>query len=207
MLVADKSQFQKLAPRVRFLQSPGELQVQQAVLYLPDALKVDNLSDGGTRHVPLIALPVPEKAYSSNGFGLALPGAPTALLFGAPSIFMDTRQLDEECEDLSAAVRTSIAQYFGPHGEGNHIRSFASYRIGRAPETPIGVLNIDSDSVCVLGSEEDYYPTFTAMLEPLLALLAPLVSAYADLAGPALLSVAQPSESGRECIDPTPAEK
>jgi hypothetical protein len=90
----------------------------------------------------------------------------------------------DDCGDMGKEIVEEIRAYFGPGGEGKDVRSFASFRLGPTADDPIGVLNIDSNGVCVLGESDEFYITFYALLEPFIAALAIQVREYAHLAGP-----------------------
>jgi hypothetical protein len=81
---------------------------------------------------------------------------------------------------LDRLTRDQIREYFSDKGPGRHIKSFASFRLGTGLN-PIGILNIDSSEPGVLGYTQDYYPTFHALLAPIMAALALNVQAYAQL--------------------------
>jgi predicted transcriptional regulator YheO len=110
----------------------------------------------------------------------ALPGAPSALLQGRPSLHEDTSRLDLSEYDLHEDIKSQIREYFGPTGDGRAVRSFVSLLIGRERENPIGILNIDSDHPNVLGNDR-YHDTFYALVTPFLSMLAAPVAEYAYL--------------------------
>ncbi len=181
MLVAQRDDFDTLRDALRFVVDPRDTASLLAILYLPKDLVIRNFEEKRARAYPLIALPVPESIKSPSGTRRALPGAPSALL-GEPSVQMDTRTIARECGDLDQQVVQQIEQYFGNAGEGKDVRSFASFRLGTG-KNPVGVFNVDCDRVCVLGESEEYYITFFALLEPLLAALALQVQEFAALTG------------------------
>lgn len=150
-----------------------------AILYLPDALLVTQLDGQTARHVPHISLPVPPDEYNHRGERLALFGAPTALLRGDASVYLDTRDVSAEYADLAKPIQSEIREYFGSGGDGEDVRSFASFRIGYDADNPVGVVNIDCNAQCVLGCEKEFFVTFRALMEPLLDLIAPQVAEYA----------------------------
>lgn len=195
MLVANRAQFTDSLLRRLVFHDPKNAGSLIGMLYLPEELLVSRTSDASTpREIPLIALPVPAgvtdliRGTNARGEKLALPGAPTALLGGDPSVYMDVSELARECEDFAKPIRTDIAHYFSPSGQGKHIGSFASFRLSADPNAPVGVLNIDSSQPYVLGRDREYYVTFYALIEPLLHLFRRQVEAYARLRGPALLN-------------------
>jgi hypothetical protein len=182
MLVLNKKDTARVNPsvrdRVRFLGDQQSIDALDGLLVLPDDLAVkDTRSDSAepTRDYPLIALPIRRGPPD-----LVLPGAPTAVLEGdLVSVHEDTRELADECQGFSRPVREEVRRYFSAEGEGSEIRSFAAIRLGGGEE-PVGVINIDTDGTNVLGGEEEYYPTFWALLRPLLDLTIPLVTLYAE---------------------------
>ena len=91
---------------------------------------------------------------------------------------VETRTLADPYGASEEPTREEVRTYFGPGGEGASVRSLAAIRIDSGTE-PVGVLNIDTDVEDVLGTSPEYYPTFVALLRPLLWLLEPLVKAYA----------------------------
>lgn len=166
---------------------------------------LDNSSDPAPRdsgEFPIISLPVPfpptkiqettkaiSVGYSSAHSGKpvvtpeidqALPGAPFALLHPLGfSVHDDTRTLADDYPAFEARVRDELAAYFREGGEGAGIRSIASFRIGKQDD-PLGVLNIDTDQVGVVGTHERYYYAFAALIQPFISTLEPLVRAYRD---------------------------
>jgi hypothetical protein len=182
MLVAKPPLDGSLVSALRFFdkenQDPNAL---RAVLYLPQALLLSDVGGRPDRTIPLIALPVPKSARDSRGHQIALPGAPEALLTGKASAQLDTLEMASSCGDFPAFVIDELREYFAPGGAGQGIRSFVSFRIG-SEKAPVGVLNIDSEAPFVLGDELEYYPTFYALMSPLLRLLVKPVSEYGALA-------------------------
>jgi hypothetical protein len=162
-----------------------------AILYLPEALTVSERDGQHARHIPCISLPVPQEEYNHRGERLALFGAPTALLRGDASVYLDTQDVSAEYADLAKPIQSDIQEYFGRDGDGRDVRSFASFRIGYDQNNPIGVVDIDCDARCVLGCDEEFYGTFGALMEPLLDMIAPQVVEYA-----AALSTMQTSGAG-----------
>lgn len=151
-----------------------------AILFLPSPLLYAGGSADERRTVPVIALPVPHTARDTQGHVLALPGAPWALLTGTASVYEDARLMPDHCLDFAAPIRTEITAYFSEQGAGREIRSLASFRIGDELE-PVGVLNIDCAETHLLGSTPEYYPTFFALMTPVLRLLVEPVTRYAAL--------------------------
>lgn len=160
----------------------GEL---AGVLYLPEELRVASIDSGRPRHVPVIALPVPERGNDGDGHRLVIPGAPEALITGLPSAYEDTARMANDCRHLDARIRHEVATYFSPRGEGREIRSFVSLRLGD-DAAPVGVLNIDSDYTHVLGLHEHFYVSFYALARPMLDRLHEAVASYSDELTPAL---------------------
>lgn len=159
----------------------------RAVLYTVNALTVDTTDGEGLAYKRTeIALPVP--AGSGAYQPPFLPGAPLVFAEGNPRVYEDTRKLVEQCRAFSEPVRGAIEAYYSAGdvarkvdpGAGYRVRSFACYRIG-TDDDPIGVLNLDCDHTHLLGDEEGYYPTFAALLTPILDLLMEPVGAYSWL--------------------------
>ena len=160
--------------RLRFVGDRPDVKKLDGLLVLPSDLAVHSVGDGGGKSYPLISLPI---RYSP--LNLVLPGAPRAVLNDQLSVYEDTRKLAvEHCRDFSEPTQREVHEYFGRGGEGADIRSLASIRLG-SETTPLGVLSIDTNGTDVLGTDEDYYKTFYALLRPVLRLLEPLVQAYA----------------------------
>lgn len=160
----------------------GEL---AGVLYLHEELRVASIESGSPRHVPVIALPVPESEAGSDGHRLILPGAPEAVITGFPSAYEDTARIAADCRHLDARIRREVGTYFSPFGEGREIRSFVSLRLGD-DRTPVGVLNIDSDHTHVLGLHDHFYDSFYALVHPMLDHLRDAVASYTEELMPAL---------------------
>jgi hypothetical protein len=190
----------KFVENLRF-HSHGALNDLAGLLYLPDELVVANLPGKEDRTIARIVLPIPYEEKDSRGRRLVIPGAPAAVLRGGgPSVHEDTRMIATECADFAAPIRDEIAEYFSENGEGRHVLSFASLRLGNDLE-PIGVLNIDSDRTHVLGQEDEFYVSFYALIRPMIDHLADAVTEYAALLGP---EIANMSEEGRASASPGP---
>lgn len=175
MLAAAPAQFSLMQATMTLrFHDPRDLGSLAAILYSRAALCVACCDNSNARTVPEIAVPVPDVEV------LAIPGAPRALFTGRPGVHIDARRLYEDCSDLAKPVRDDIRQYFSADGDGRDIRSFASFRLGTA-QNPIGILNIDSNRTGILGNEPDYYATFHALIEPIMASLALNVQEYARL--------------------------
>jgi hypothetical protein len=171
---------ERLVGVLRFHDKEGSgLQGLQAILYMPPGLTA-RLATAAPYAGPVIALPVPRRGRTPEGYAIALPGAPQALLGGATSVYEDTRRISEYCQDFSAPIRSSVQRYFSEDGDGKHIRSFASFRLGDS-RVPAGVLNIDSSDTHLLGPDKSFYPTFYALITPFLWLLAKPARAYARM--------------------------
>ncbi len=141
---------------------------------------VDEASPSQTRQVLAIALPVPASLKDGSGRLLAIPGAPVAVLDPHyMNVQRDTREIADACGDLAREIQDEIRAYFAPDGDGAEVRSFASFRLGTL-DNPIGIVNIDTDQIGVLGESDEFYPTFLALVTPLLLQLAPLVDAYRE---------------------------
>jgi hypothetical protein len=180
-LTAPSAFDRKLLDKLRFYDRVGGNAASLfAVLYLPETLLLSNAKDRAHRDIPLISLPVPSSTKNEMGNRLALPGAPWALLTGTQSVEEDTREMASECADFAKPIISEIDRYFSEEGDGRHVRSFVSYRIGDE-NAPIGVLNIDCNRTNVLGPEPEYHPTFYALITPLIRLLRKSVFQYAQL--------------------------
>jgi hypothetical protein len=154
----------------------GEL---AGVLYLPEELRVASIDLGLPRHVPAIALPVPESGNGDDAHRLIIPGAPQAVITGLPSAYEDTARMAADCRHLDARIRHEVGTYFSPRGEGKDIRSFVSLRLGD-DDTPVGVMNIDSDRTHVLGLHDHFYDSFFALVRPMLDRLRDAVASYTE---------------------------
>lgn len=171
--------------------SPVELQPSlQAVLYLPKVLSAESVGSEGEappmseQKAISIALPIlrstPGDRPGAEGEDeQLLPGAPYAVVTGVLSVHEDARSIEADCLQFSADVRRDVVKYFSPMGDGSHIRSFASIRIG-SRSNPIGVLNIDSGSPRLLGEEPRYYETFQALMSPILSMMKRPLDVLAD---------------------------
>jgi len=175
------------------------------LLYLPDELVVEDLEDVKERTIARIVLPVPYAEQDERGRTLAIPGAPTALLRGGQVVQQDTRRIAAECADFAASVRDEIGEYFSENGDGRDVLSFVSFRLGTI-DSPIGILNIDSDRTHVLGLEEQFYDSFHALIQPMIDHLATAVIEYAALWEPEIAQLsAEPGEGIRLSSDAEPA--
>ena len=211
MLVASPSSVQgqplfaeELLASLRFFDRDREqLSWLSALLYLPSELASTANVEHPTRRFTLITLPVPRQvANPRTKKRWALPGAPSALLEGRPSLHEDTYELDLSGYDLHDDVKSQIREYFGPEGHGSAVRSFVSLRIGRERENPIGILNIDSDHPNVLGDDR-YHNTFYALVTPFLSMLAAPVAEYAHLlTEEKARNVAQPISASESHVTP-----
>jgi len=172
---------QEILSALRFFdRTSASLHGLSGILYLPQELLYHSTVGGDATRIPVIALPVPRSAEHERGHRLALPGAPLALLEGGASVYEDARDMAAHCADLAAPIRQEVAEYFGPRGAGEMIGSLASFRIGDE-HSPVGVLNIDCSETYLLGPTFEYYPTFYALMAPILQLLADPVTRYARL--------------------------
>ena len=188
--------------KLRF-HSHGALDELWGLLYLPDELVVENLEDVKERRIARIVLPVPYTEPDDSHM-LVLPGAPMAVLRGGQVVQEDTRRISEECADFSAPVRDELGTYFSEKGDGRDVLSFASFRLGTY-ESPIGVLNIDSDRTHVLGLEDEFHDSFHALIRPMTDRLSSAVVEYAALWEPQIAQLsAEPSE-GAELDSPASA--
>lgn len=150
-----------------------------AVLHLPNGLR--STPDSGIPHYePVIALPVSQEEYDGRKRRRVIPGAPWTMKTGTPGTYEDTHAIGKYCTDFAQPVQDEIVEYFTA-GEGKTYRSFASFRLN-ANGNPVAVLNIDSNDVNVLGGSREYYVTFYALIEPVLHLLVPHVTAFAAAA-------------------------
>jgi len=123
-----------------------------------------------------IILPIPSNHVTSD-FKIALPGAPWAALDGM-SVFNNIDDLEQHLMDFKAQTRDEVLQYF-KSGNGEKIKSFASFRIGDE-SNPIGVVNIDSIHLNLLGDSQ-FLDTFLTLFEPIKHELGMYVQRYAGL--------------------------
>lgn len=157
--------------RLRFFDLDQENRDNIAYILAMNEDLIASTSAADARVVPTICLPVPLQVTNDQGRWLALPGAPMTFMTGEPGIHVDLDEFVADCTrfgDFRPSTLEAIRQYFA--NEGSTIRSFASFRV-----TDWAVLNIDSSESHLLGQEPEFYPTFTALIEPTLLLLADLL--------------------------------
>ncbi len=179
-----------------------------AELLLPDVDAADaddaGASTGAKRHIPAICLAVLRRNDETQEYDLAIPGAPAAVIQQDEcglSVHEDTRAIERECTGFDQRIRDRIKKYFSPEGDGRDIASFASWRIG-SRDDPVGVLNIDSDKTRVLGTEPEYYVTFSALVTPILIFLQEALEDYIPLVMDELaqMDVSQPAAVDRDSL-------
>ena len=173
--VTDLEDDPQLKSTLRFFDTQRELVTNlRAVLAMEERFLVEDpdVTENTTRHVPRICLPVPIEPYDERKRWLALPGAPMTFLTGQPSVHQDLEQFVADCKafgDFKPSAIASMKSYF--ETEASSVRSFASYKIGH-----LAVLNIDCAERFLLGDEEEFIASFTALLLPTQLVLADLVA-------------------------------
>jgi hypothetical protein len=163
-----------LPPQINFHCTYQEDAISGVLVLLEDLIVTGNNSKNFDLPSNCMILPLP-KTSTQNNIQYALPGTPKAAREGL-SIYNDISLLHPDLRDFKASTQTAIKDYFSPKGGGKAIKSFASIRIGNA-QNPIAVVNIDSQHNNILGDKQ-YYPTFFALLEPILTILRPKVLKY-----------------------------
>lgn len=165
-----------LGGRLRFFDKDRESWASlRAVLSMEERFLVSDHEDRSAstkRAVPVICLPVPLTALGASGRWLALPGAPMTLLDDRPGIHQNLTQFVADCRafgDFRQSVIDEVAAYFAT--EAKSVQSFASYKIGSN-----AVLNLDCSETCLLGEEEEFIATFSALVLPTQLLVADLVA-------------------------------
>jgi hypothetical protein len=153
------------------------------LLYIPSELAFPQGTGSG---IHTLVLPVPLKERD-GAIRRALPGGPWAFLTGEMNVYEDTRLIAEQWPELDAAALRDLEAHFADGGAGNHVRSFASFRIGNK-DAEVGVLNLDCNCTNILGTEPLYYPTFHALIGPFLRLLEAPVAEYKHLARSGLIA-------------------
>jgi len=172
----DQKAFKHASEHIMFYSS-GDINQLAGVLLLIPELSIATVKNS-RRTVPAIALPIPRDAMRKNR-RIAIPGAPWAAIHEV-SLHEDTSKLVEDCQDFDGQVKDEMTEFFSDYGHGKHVRSFVSFRIG-SEQKPIGVINIDSDHVNVLGGDSEFSPTYRALITPILRLLIRPVDQYAQL--------------------------
>jgi hypothetical protein len=170
--IGDLEQDADLRTSLRFFDLTKEQTATlRAVLAMEERFVV---TDAGAkpRQVPRISLPVPSAPYDDRKRWLALPGAPMTFLTDEPAVHQNLEQFVSDCEefgDFRPSAIASMRSYF--EGDAASVRSFASYKVG-----DLAVLNIDCSEGFLLGDEEEFIASFTALLLPTQLVLADLVA-------------------------------
>jgi hypothetical protein len=117
-----------------------------------------------------LALPVDDPCDPEARFKV-LPGAPYAFAFDRPAVIQDTSDLDSYFNNqgkyIDLAVRQEQMLYFGAYS----FKSFASLPVKREGEK-IGVLNVQSNKVNIMGEGNENGKLVTDLLDPLKQALA-----------------------------------
>jgi hypothetical protein len=167
-----------LQDRLRFVSSKKEITGLRGVLDMQRALSVrlDPASGSGLpipdRGLPLMAMPVPDLAKSTEQGWLVLPGAPQAFCSGEMDVCQDVGDIIRRCDDRS--VPKHLSSRIGAHltDEVPHIQSFISVPIRRAgtagtAEPPLGIVNINSSRTGIM-KDPDRQELLLPLLRPLL---------------------------------------
>lgn len=155
----DPATLAELSKRARFLGFGRDLDSYA------HALDVVQWSDTNPQFVP-IAIPV-EDENSPGGKKRLLPGAPTAFALGEDIVISDTSDLQEHSgPDLGQDLLREEQEYF----DSKKIRSMACLILHEIPEKKqnqnrMGVLNIHSEKVDILGTTKQEQLTIVQSLE------------------------------------------
>lgn len=131
--------------------------------------------------VPHTSLPVPNAMLSAAGRYNTFPGAPLVVFAEPLNVVPSIKDIEQFCEtemEHPETTRQEVIAYFRV-GAGADVRSFLSYRIGDG-DSPVGVLNVDCEVENLLGADEQFYLTYRALLDPMVAIMEPLVRRYRD---------------------------
>jgi hypothetical protein len=163
---------QRIREALRFFNTSSEqIETLRAVLCMDERFRISG-SGSSDRHVPMICLPVPQNAVDDRDRWEAVPGAPMTFLDDNPSVHQDLDRFVSDCEsfgNFTPSLIEDIRDYF--QNEGAAVRSFASYKVGDSV-----ILNIDCSEPFLLGQEEEFIPTFSALILPTQILLEDLLS-------------------------------
>jgi hypothetical protein len=182
---------QVLVSRVRFFDLTRFDEAKLlGMLYIPATLAFPPAEEKPRSTIHDLVLPVPRKA-DAGGVLFALPGGPWAFLTGEMSVHEDTRSIAREWLHLDEQARRQLAHHFSEDGVGAHVRSFASFRIGDKDHA-VGVLNIDSNTTNILGTDRLYYLTFHTLVGPFIRMLEQPVREYERYIRASLLEPAEP---------------
>jgi hypothetical protein len=155
----DKTILLELSKRIKFLGFGRDLDSYA------HALDVVQWSDTNPQFVP-IAIPV-EDENSPEGIKRLLPGAPTAFARGEDVVVSDTHNLREHAgSDVEVDLLRKEQEYF----DSKRIRSMACLLLHEASDKKqnqnrIGVLNIHSEKVDILGTTKQEQLTILQSLE------------------------------------------
>lgn len=167
---------QTLPPQITFHCTYQEDDVIGVLILLKDLIISGNKESSNFElSSDYIALPLP-RSSTLNQIQYALPGSPKAAFDGL-SVYNDISLMQPDLKDFKASTQNSINDYFST-GAGKNIKSFASIRIGDETN-PIGVVSVDSMHTDILGDKQ-FYPTFFALIEPVLAILKPKVLKFRE---------------------------
>lgn len=169
---SDSSLIQKLLRGSKSLYFRQQGDLEGVLVLIPELI---SSSDRIDRKIPPLVLPVYRN--SAEVYGVAdsddgiIPGATLAFRDGT-SMVGDTGNIGKYYSKFSADLQAEVKAFFSDYGK--HVRSFASFRIPESTEEetfPIGVLNLDSDISYSFGLDEEFFPTFYALIYPILKLL------------------------------------
>lgn len=134
-----------------------------------------------------------QKAALSNKWRI-LPGAPRAFANGlgeqryAAHGYSDVSKIDllnKADFSIDNDILTEVKKYYS-EGEGKGVKSFVAFTLPRLQNpqaSPLGVLNIHSDAVGMLGGDNEKYKVFAQMIAPAIGELAWAAEAWAKQVG------------------------
>ncbi|MEQ8627087.1 hypothetical protein [Ekhidna sp.] len=142
---------------------------------LPQCIVHEAGSNKSSRNVPELMIPA-FKFMTIDRKKYFVPGAATAIIRG--NYVTTDREHFLNSINFIPIIQSELKDFF--RGDGKHIQSFASYRIGIKPNY-LGVLNIDSSQENILGTTPEYYPTFNALINPFIKMIEPIIEACRDV--------------------------
>lgn len=166
---------------LRFVTPGQDFAKLAGALWMRRDLFATNLSGEEPADLPELSLPV-DAVQKRQGRWTLLPGAPRAFATDDVDSYADTHTLARFCAetgDFLEVTRAELHTYF-TEGPGTSVRSFISRPLVSA-ERRLGVLNLHSDTVNILGPAEGRQQVFQAVLTPILLELADAVSVYCRL--------------------------
>jgi hypothetical protein len=166
---------------LRFVTPGQDLTKLAGALWMRSDLFATNLSGEEPADVPDLSLPV-DSVQKRQGRWTLLPGGPRAFATDDVDSYADTHTLARFCAetgDFLEVTRAELRTYF-IEGPGTSVRSFISRPLVSG-ERRLGVLNLHSDTVNILGPAEGRQQVFQAVLTPILLELADAVSVYCRL--------------------------